>query len=110
MKKTLLVAFALMMSIASFAQFSAQPQAKGSNGAKDALPNWTPIGSAFVATDINGNTVSIADTLAAGKCIVIDYSATWCSWCWGLHSNHILEAIYNQCSTPFWPCAMLAFG
>jgi hypothetical protein len=96
MKKTLLVAIALMMSIASFAQFSAQPQAKGSNGAKDALPNWTPIGAAFVATDINGNTVSIADTLAAGKCIVIDYSATWCSWCWVLHSNHILEAIYNQ--------------
>ena len=52
MKKTLLVAIALMMSIASFAQFSAQPQAKGGNGAKDALPNWTPIGAAFVATDI----------------------------------------------------------
>ncbi|MBR1835577.1 MAG: choice-of-anchor J domain-containing protein [Bacteroidales bacterium] len=96
MKKLVLVAIALMMSMASFAQFSANPQVKGKAATKDALPNWTPIQQTFVATDINGNTVNIADTLAAGKSVVIDYSAVWCYWCWVLHSHHILEAIHNQ--------------
>ncbi len=96
MKKIVLVAIALMMSVASFAQFSTQYPTKGPAGTKDALPTWTPMGTPFVATDIYGNTVNVADTLAAGKCILIDYSATWCSWCWVLHSNHILEAIHNQ--------------
>ena len=96
MKKLVLVAIALMVSVASFAQFSAIPQVKGKAATKDALPDWTHIQQTFVAVDINGNTVNIADTLAAGKCIVIDYSATWCSWCWVLHTTGTLDAIHNQ--------------
>ena len=85
-----------MVSVASFAQFSAIPQVKGKAATKDALPDWTHIQQTFVAVDINGNTINIADTLAAGKCIVIDYSATWCSWCWVLHTTGTLDAIHNQ--------------
>lgn len=76
-------------------KLNAAPMAK-MQGAKD-MPNWQPIGSGtWSSTDINGNTVNLSDTLAAGKALVIDYSATWCSWCWVVHQAGLLEGIYNQ--------------
>ena len=111
MKKVLSIALALALGLSSFAQQNVAKRANGfkspvpgkvsvapiakQQGAKD-LPNWQPIGSTWTATDINGNTVNIADTMAAGKSLVIDYSATWCSWCWVVHQAGLLEAIYNQ--------------
>ena len=78
MKKVLTVLIAVMMGTASFAQV------------------WDQIGTPFTATDINGNTVSLADTLAAGKCVIIDYSCTWCGPCWNFHNAEILESIYSD--------------
>ena len=75
MKKILTVLVAVMMGTASFAQY------------------WDHIGTPFTATDINGNTVSLADTLAAGKCVIIDYSCCWCNPCWQFHNAEILESI-----------------
>lgn len=98
MKKIILVALSLLMFSAAYAQFSTQPVCREGVRAKgvNTLPNWTPISTTHTLTDINGNTISLTDTLAAGKALVIDYSATWCSWCWVMHTNGILEAIKNQ--------------
>ena len=98
MKKILLVALSLLMFSASYAQFSTQPVCREAIPAKgmNTLPDWTPISTTHTLTDINGNTINLTDTLAAGKALVIDYSATWCSWCWVMHTNGILEAIKNQ--------------
>ena len=98
MKKILLVALAVLMCSASFAQFKAKPicrEALPSKGV-NAMPSWSQIGTLFNLVDINGDTINVADTLAAGKGVVIDYSAIWCGWCWTMHQNHILEAIHSQ--------------
>ena len=80
MKKILTVLIAVMMGTAAFAQGT----------------NWSQITTPFTTTDINGNTVSLADTLAAGKCVVIDYSCCWCGPCWSFHTAGILESIYTD--------------
>ena len=83
MKKILLVALAVLMCSASFAQFKAKPicrEALPSKGV-NAMPSWSQIGTLFNLVDINGDTINVADTLAAGKGVVIDYSAIWCGWC-----------------------------
>ena len=69
------------------------PAAK--NGAKSD-PEWLPIQGHFTCNDIDGNSISSEAILASGKCIVIDYSATWCSWCWVMHENGTLDAIHHQ--------------
>ena len=69
------------------------PAAK--NGAKSD-PEWLPIQGHFTCNDIDGNSISSEAILASGKCIVIDYSATWCQWCWVMHENGTLDAIHHQ--------------
>ena len=110
MKKLLTLMMTLMLSTALFAQFSSlreSPSEKApilqSHPLNEAgpmntgtSPTWTPISTHCTAIDINGNTVSTASILASGKAMVIDYSAVWCSWCWAIHQNGILEDIKNQ--------------
>jgi len=98
MKKLLLVVMAVLMTSVTFAQFSTKPVCRGpinTKGTTD-MPTWTPINTMFTLVDLDGDTINYADTLAAGKAVVIDYSATWCSWCWVMHTNGILEALHNQ--------------
>ena len=105
MKRVVLTLVAALLSIAAMAQtcpvningLSAMNAAKG--GAKDALPTWAPISQNVTATDINGNTISTADIMNSGKAMVIDFSAVWCSWCWVMHQNGILDAIKTQLGT-----------
>ena len=95
MKKTLLVALAVMMSAAAFAQFTAAPRPmKEATFTKDNVePRWTHIADPFVANDINGNPVSLQAILDSGQFVVIDYSACWCGPCWNFHNSGVLEAI-----------------
>ncbi len=62
---------------------------------KDMVDNlvWDQIGTPFTATDIYGNTVSLQSYLDAGKCVIIDYSCTWCPPCWNLHTSGLLEQL-----------------
>ena len=106
MKKILLVALAVLMTSMTFAQ----NQLKSSKSAdrqvrevstfvdlnsKDMVDNlvWDQIGTPFTATDIYGNTVSLQSYLDAGKCVIIDYSCTWCPPCWNLHTSGLLEQL-----------------
>jgi len=45
----------------------------------------------WVVTDINGNSHSVANDLAAGKVVVVKFFATWCSICWNDHQSGFLE-------------------
>lgn len=97
MKKILLVAFAVFMGTASFAQFQAQPKVRETIQPKTTndMPNWAHIATPFTATDINGNTVDLQAILNSGTSVVIDYSCTWCGPCWNMHQSGLLEAINN---------------
>lgn len=95
MKKILLVMMAVLATAASFAQFSRAIQSReltATKGVND-LPTWHHIAAPFVATDINGNTVSLQSYLDAGKYVIIDYSCTWCGPCWSMHQSGLLEDI-----------------
>ena len=88
---------ALMLGTSAYAQFASEKGNAPKGGAKS-TPNWTPIVQDVTGVNFldNTQTISTADIRNAGKCMVIDYSATWCSWCWVMHTNGILEAIHNQ--------------
>ncbi len=47
----------------------------------------------FTLTPLNngGTPVHLYEWLDAGKYVILDFSATWCSWCWRLHQAGILE-------------------
>ncbi len=45
----------------------------------------------YTFTDLDGNKYNIKEILASGKKILIDFSATWCKWCWIMHKGGMLE-------------------
>jgi len=59
---------------------------------------WTPISQHVTGTDfLTGETVSTQEIMVdSGKALLIDYSATWCSWCWVMHQNGVLEAVQES--------------
>ncbi len=100
MKKTLLVALAVLLGTVAFAQNKNERLVKENQKivdltAKDAIDNvtWGQIATPFVANDVYGNSVSLQSYLDSGKCVVIDYSCTWCGPCWNMHTSGLLEQI-----------------
>lgn len=49
----------------------------------------------FSATDINGNNWNLYDLLDQGKTVILDFSTTWCSPCWGFHHEQVLSNLHN---------------
>ena len=94
MKKLLLVALALLVSTASFAQFRTAPREVGAPLATKTLS----YGQAhdFTVTTLNNQTIHLQDWLDSGYYVLLDISATWCGWCWYLHSAHVLETLYQN--------------
>ena len=63
-------------------------------GRADDLVNL--LSSQYVAKDINGQEYDIDAILKSGKAILIDFSTTWCKYCWELHNYGTLEKLYAK--------------
>jgi len=78
--KTIRLPFLLLLSFC----FALHLNAQIPNGTT--APGWT-------ATDIDGNTWDMYDMLNSGKHVVLEFSATWCSYCWDFHETGTFQTL-----------------
>lgn len=50
----------------------------------------------FTFKDLNGNTHRLYDYLNAGKTVIMDVSAAWCTPCWNYHNSNALEDVWKD--------------
>ena len=87
---------AMLVCSLSYAQFQQAPRT-APKGAKT-VPAWQPIQQHVSGVNFLDATQTISTEAIAnqGKAMLIDFSATWCSWCWVMHQNGILDAVQTQ--------------
>ena len=49
----------------------------------------------WIATDLDGNIWDMYDILNSGKHVVLEFSTTWCVFCWNFHNTSTLKTLHD---------------
>ena len=60
------------------------------------LDSGSKLPSNIKGTDINGKQVDVFADLDAGRTVIIDVFATWCSPCWSFHESGVLKELQKK--------------
>ncbi len=60
------------------------------------LDSGTKLPSNIKTTDIKGKEVDIFADLDAGRTVILDVFATWCSPCWSFHNSGVLKELHKK--------------
>ncbi|MDD2386354.1 MAG: choice-of-anchor J domain-containing protein [Bacteroidales bacterium] len=96
MKKLFIISTAMLIGFFAFAQSKTTSPVCEQNTIKSAKATWDEVGSFFNLTDIDGNTHDLAAYLDAGKTVILDFSAVWCTYCWDLHQSGVFDDLHNS--------------
>jgi len=95
MKKLLLLNIIILIGVFVFAQNKIETSPTCEKiSTKSTMVTWAEAGM-FTATDIDGVEHDLAEYLAAGKTVIIDFSAIWCNPCWNLHQSGVFDDLHN---------------
>lgn len=107
MKKLFVIVCSILISVCVFAQTKRVEQFKTQKSFEEEgnfrntetkltkSLEWAKVKD-FTATDIKGISHHLQSYLNAGKTVIVDLSAAWCSYCWQYHQKGVLKELYNN--------------